>query len=280
MNSIFLRVSRGFAAGAAMVLAMPPAQAAEPVTQNVVRPYSDLADLAESAPLVILAEIRTVIPLNPPVAGQASARFYVEARGLEALRGVMPAGQELRYLADVALDAKGKPVIGKKARVLLFSRAVAGGNGEIQLVAADAQWAWDAALDARVRAVLADFSSPAVPPRITGISMALYQQGDLAGEGETQIFLNTANGAPAAIIVQHKAAQPVRWTVSFSEVVDASGQPPAAETPTWYRLACFLPPMLPPAANVGETQEAKDHALGDYLLVLRELGPCGRTQAK
>lgn len=283
MKCGFLRVFGVFVAFALAGSHASFARADEPFTQNVVPAYADLADLTESSPLVILGEIRAVIPIAPPVAGQTRARFYVEARGLEALRGVMPAGQELRYLADIALDAKAKPVIGKKAKVLLYARAVTGGNGELQLVAADAQLGWDAALEARVRAILADFSSPSVPPRITGISMALYQQGDLAGEGETQIFLNTANGAPAAIIVQHKAAPAgapgaVRWTVSFSEVVDASGEPPVTQTPAWYRLACSLPAMLPAAANVGETQEAKDHALGDYLMVVRELGACGRLR--
>ena len=283
MKCGFLRVWRVFLACFLGCFMAPAARSAEPFTQNVVPAYSDLADLTESSPLVIVAEIRAVIPILPPSAGQTRARFYVEARGQEALRGVMPSGQELRYLADIALDAKGKPVIAKKAKVLLYARAVTGGNGELQLVAADAQLGWDAGLDARARAILADFSSPSAPPRITGISMALYQQGDLAGEGETQIFLTTANSAPAAIIVQHKAgpdgaAGPVRWTVSFSEVVDATGEPPVPQTPAWYRLACFLPAALPVAANVGETQEAKDRAMGDYLMVVRALGPCGRLR--
>jgi hypothetical protein len=118
----------------------------------------------------------------------------------------MPAGQELRYLADLPLDARGKLPQMKKARMVLFARPVVGGNGEVQLIAGDAQLAWSPAGNAAAH----DFGRSGLagaPPRITGVSMALYQQGDLVGEGETQIFLNTANGSPAAIIVQHKGGQ-------------------------------------------------------------------------
>jgi hypothetical protein len=259
-----------------------PLAAAEPVlTQNGLQTYSDLVDLSESAPLVILADIRDVIALpeaRANAAGPGRARVYIEARGVEALNGVMPAGQELRYLADVPVDARGKPGHWKKQRVMLFSRPVVGGNGEIQLVASDAQLAWTPDLDARVRSVLSELSAPGLPPRITGISMALYQTGNLVGEGETQIFLTTATGVPAAIIVVHQAGQPPRWSVSFSEVVDASGRPPARDTLTWYRLACALPASLPAKAILGDSQEAKDHALGDYLLVRRDLGVCARNR--
>jgi len=259
-----------------------PAMASEPaLTQNSLQTYSDLVDLGESAPLVIIADVREMITLSDErarAAGPGRARVYIEARGAEALSGVMPVGQELRYLADVPVDARGKPEPWKKRRVILFSRAVPGGNGEIQLVAGDAQLLWTPELDSRLRAVLGELSGAGLPPRITGISMALYQAGNLAGEGESQIFLNTATGVPAAIIVVHKAGQAPRWSVSFSEVVDATGRPPAFETLTWYRLACSLPASLPAKAILGDTQEAKDHALGDYLMVRRDLGACTRNR--
>jgi hypothetical protein len=261
---------------------------AEPLTQNVVQTYSgpayaDLADLADSAPLVILGEIRGMIRLEGARAANAPdgfARVYVEARGLEALRGVMPEGQELRYLADVPVDAKGRVASFKKAKVVLFARPVAGGNGEIQLISGDAQLAAVPEILQRLRPLLAELTAAGAPPRITGVSMALYQEGNLAGEGETQIFLNTASGTPAAIIVQHKTGQPPRWSLSFSEVVDPAGRPPVAETLPWYRLACFLPASLPTAANVGDSQEAKDRAMGDYLLVRRDVGVCERRRGR
>jgi hypothetical protein len=59
-------------------------------------------------------------------------------------------------------------------------------------------------------------------------------------------------------------------------VVNAAGQAPAHDTLGWYRLACYLPEMLPSAANVSEGADAKDQALADYLMVRRDLGPAAR----
>lgn len=253
--------------------------------------YADLVDLAESAPLVLSVEIRDAIKLPPKQLAAAQAqgaspppdgftRAYVEARGITALRGAMPAGMELRYLADVPSDAKGRVISLKKARAILFARAGAGGSGEIQLIASDAQRPWSAPLEARITAVLAELAAP--PPQFTGITMALYQAGALAGDGETQIFLSTRTGTPAAIIVQHKSGQPPRWSLSLSEVVDASGLPPAPETLLRYRLSCMrpsaLPETLPPAANVGEAQADRDRAAADYAMVRADLASCERLR--
>lgn len=271
-----------FAPALALFTAIMPtyAQADEPVTQNVVHSYSDLVDFAESASLVLRSEIKSLARIEPERSGKVAegmARVYAEAHGVEAYAGILPPFPALHYLTDVALDARGKVPNMKKQQVILFAHPAPGAPGDLQLVAANAQWAWSPELETRVRAVLAELAAPGAPPRITGINMALYQEGDLAGEGETQIFLNTASGAAAAIIVQHKAGQPAHWSASFSEVVDASGQPPAQGTLAWYRLACSLPRVLPATANVGESQDSKDQAQADYLLVLRDLGPCGRT---
>lgn len=282
MIHVFTKIILPLSAALAALGAAPLPALSQPATQNVVEPYADLVELAESSPLVALAEVQTVIRLEGPQAANVppgKARVYIEARGLDAYNGVMPAGQELRYLADLPLDARGKLPQMKKARMVLFARPVVGGNGEVQLIAGDAQLAWSAALETRLRTILGDLASAGAPPRITGVSMALYQQGDLVGEGETQIFLNTANGSPAAIIVQHKGGQAPRWSISYSEVVNAAGQAPAHDTLGWYRLACYLPEMLPSAANVSEGADAKDQALADYLMVRRDLGPCGKTRA-
>jgi hypothetical protein len=231
--------------------------------------------------LIRRAQVRDAIRVEPARAGNVAAgaaRIYVEAHGDAALSGEIPVAPVLRYLADVPLDARGKVPPLKKLEVLIFARPSAAGGGDLQLVAPDAQWIWDAATEQRIRDVLAEIAAPTAPPHIIGISMALYQPGTLAGEGETQIFLGTQSGAPASIIVQHKAGEPAHWGVSFTEVVNAAGGAPAHDTLAWYRLACALPDMLPAAADVGETQDAKDQAVADYLLVRRDLGPCGRTR--
>lgn len=251
------------------------------VTQNVVQSYADLVGLAESSPLVVFAELKKLIPI--PLPKDASPfttvqRAYMEAQGIDLLSGSGSVSASVRYLADVRLDSRRKMPNPKKQMVLLFARHAPEGGDDIQLVSPDAQLPWSQPLEAQLRKILTDLAAPDSPPHITGINMALYQQGDLAGEGETQIFLTTAKGTPAAVVVQHKPGQPSRWSASFSEVVDAGKGPPQPNTLEWYRLACSLPEMLPAAANIGETQEAKDQAVADYLLVRRDLGPCTRTR--
>jgi hypothetical protein len=126
--------------------------------------------------------------------------------------------------------------------------------------------------------VLSELLAPDAPRRVAKVQEAIYVPGNLAGEGETQMFLATSDGEPASITVTHKAGEPRRWSVSFSEVVEASGTPPAHGTLAWYRLACFLPATLAPSANVSASAEDKAQAGADYAFVLAELGPCGRTR--
>jgi hypothetical protein len=116
-------------------------------------------------------------------------------------------------------------------------------------------------------------------PRLTGVTQALYEPGNLVGEGETQLFLSTGTGQPATITVQHRPNRPTNWSVSFSEVVNAQGRPPAPETLAWFRLACGLPRALPVGVNVSDNNEDRIQAALDYANVLRDLGPCERRRA-
>ena len=255
--------------------------------------YADLVDLADSAPLVLVAEIRGFANLEPTQARGVRdgwARVYVEARPLGVLRGDITGVAGFRYLADVKLDARGKLPTLKKQQVLLFARAALGGTAkkmpgesvppvdDIQLVAPDAQMFRNAELEARIIGVLAELSAPDAPGQVTAVNEALFEPGTLAGAGETQIFLATVKGAPASISVVHLAGQMARWSVSFSEVVDASGKPPARDTLAWYRLACFLPADLPPATNVSDSDEGRRQAVADYRLVREDLGQCSRNR--
>ncbi|HWU03814.1 MAG TPA: hypothetical protein VN222_13835 [Novosphingobium sp.] len=232
--------------------------------------------MADSAPAILQVEVKSAARLEPARSvgvAPGMARLYVEARPVAALTGVGPGVPLVRYLVDVPLDARGKVANLKKQMALIFVRPTAT-EGELQLLAPDAQWAWSPELDARVRGVLAELARPGAPGRITGVSVALYQPGNLAGEGETQFFLNTASGVPASITVRHAPGAAPTWNASFSEVVDASGKPPAHDSLPWYRLACSLPARLPAKANVGENQPERDQAIADYAMVLRDLGPC------
>jgi hypothetical protein len=252
----------------------PPRPAPVPVS------YADLADLAEPAPLVIRAQPRKIVVVEPARARGLRpgwGRFYIEARTEALIAGTVPLGGALAYLVDLPLDAKGKPPAIKKKSVVLFARAVPGRPGELQLVAPDAQLLWDPVLETRIKGVLTELYAPGAPQKVTGVREAIHVGGDLAGESETQIFLTAANGEPAAIAVSRRPGQPPRWGVSFSELV-ASDAAPRRDSLGWYRLACFLPRELPVAANISERSADRAAAAEDYRFVIAALGTCPRTR--
>ena len=273
-SGIFLMVAGVLTTSAALGDSRAPVPVAPPAT------YADLADLADGAPLVIRAQPRKIAAVEPARARglrPGRGRFYVEARTEALIAGSVPLGEALRYLVDLPLDPKGKPPAFKKKSVVLFARTVPGRPGELQLVAPDAQLLWDAALDARIKGVLRELYTPGAAPQITGVREAVHVSGDLAGAGETQIFLLSASDEPAAITVSRTPGSAPRWGVSFSELV-ASDAAPIRDTLGWYRLACFLPPELPAAASVSDDLADRAAAAQDYAYVRDQLGACPRTR--
>jgi hypothetical protein len=243
--------------------------------------WADLADLSDSAPLVIRAQLRRLTQVEPERARGARAghgRFYIEAKTEALIAGPVVLGEALRFLADLPLDAKGKPPKLKKVGVILFARPVAGRPGELQLVSPDAMIGWDPVTDSRLRSILGELLGGNAAPRVTGAREAIFVPGNLAGEGETQLFLATRGGEPATVTVVHRPGESPRWSVSFSEAIDASGRPPPRETVAWYRLACFLPAALPASAHVSATASDREQAAEDYGLVKAQLGPCPRNR--
>jgi hypothetical protein len=257
--------------------------AAPPAAPPAAAPtYADLADLADSSDIVAHVRVKDAILVPPERAGMVSpgfARVYVEAQTVALLAGRTGLGESVRYLADVPLAANGKPAKLKKREFLVFARPVAGRPGEIQLAGRNAQLAWDPALEARVRPVLAALAAAGAPPAITGVRDALAVPGTLTGESETQIFLSTRAGDPVSVTVARRPGMAPAWGVSLGEIVDQAAAPPAPDTLGWYRLACSLPPQLPPAANLASDPAARALAVADYQFVLRQLGPCTRTFA-
>jgi hypothetical protein len=150
--------------------------------------------------------------------------LYVEAKTEAVLGGRSALGEALRYLVDVPLDAKGKAPKFSKRSVILFARPVGDRTGELQLVAPDAQLLWDPALESRTKGILAELYAPGAPQGVIGLREAIHVPGALAGEGETQFFLATTSGDPAAI--------------SVSRVANHAGQ---RLFPNWSRLAIRRP---------------------------------------
>ncbi|MCA1662330.1 MAG: hypothetical protein LC648_09345 [Novosphingobium sp.] len=262
-------------------LAAQSGRAAPPAAVAASGPtYADLADLADKAPLVARVQLREVVRLKPeqtPGLRAGTARIFVKARTRAVLVGEA-LGESVGYLADVPLDAKGKLPKLKKREALIFARPVAGRPGELQLVAPDAQLAWEPALEARVRGILTELVAAGAPPRVTGVREVSFVPGNLVDEGETQIFLATADGDPVSISVLRRPGQAPTWGVAFGEIVDQAARPPARDTLAWYRLACFLPAALTTATMLSGDGSARRAAAEDYRYVRGQLGACPRTR--
>ena len=128
------------------------------------------------------------------------------------------------------------------------------------------------------RAILAELAAPDAPPPITGVREIIHVPGNLAGTGETQVFLATGDGSAASITVRHEPGRQPIWGVSFSELVAQADRGPPRETLAWYRLACFLPNTLRPGVNLSASAMDRQQALSDYRMVLGELGACPRNR--
>lgn len=242
---------------------------------------ADLIDLADYADLVLRAKVRRQSELKPeraPGLQPGHTRFYIEAETQSLLAGTAPVGQRVRYLVDLPLDERGRKPSLRNAEVILFARPVEGRPGELQLVAPDAQLRWNEGLERRTRLILEQLVAPDAPSRITGVRDALSVAGTLAGESETQIFLETVDDAPAAIsVVRRPGMEPV-WGVSFSEIVDQAVRIPPRGSLAAYRLACALPRTLPSEANLAREPADRARAADDYRYVVSQLGPCPRLR--
>jgi len=260
-----------------------PAQSAPQTTQNqasraaVLPSYATTAGLVLGAPLILDARIRSAVRIKGAEAANVApghARFYLEADVTALIRGANAVSTRIGYVADLPLNERGREPKLKKQRVLLFARPVAGRSDQIQLTGADGQRAWAPELDALVRAIVRETIATDAPPAITGVGNAFHVPGSLPGEGETQVFLQTANGAPVSLQILRRPGEQPRWAVSLGDIVDDSAGPPRANTLLWYRLACGLPRTLPPESLESADPANAATAREDYALVLRALGPC------
>ncbi|HUQ14037.1 MAG TPA: hypothetical protein VM055_07150 [Novosphingobium sp.] len=261
---------------ALLAAAAPPAA----IPGEAALTYADLADLADAAPLVARAQIRSVKRLDPEQARGARpgmARVLVKARTRALLVGA-GLGESIAYLADLPLDAKGRLPKLDKREVLLFASPVAGRPGELRLVAPDAQLAWSQGIEDRLRAILTELVAPGAPPRVLGVREAMHVAGNLLGEGETQIFLSTQAGDPVSITVLRRPGAPPQWGVAFGEIVDQAARPPERDTLAWYRLACFLPAGVTPATILPGADADRRKAAEDYRYVRGQLGACPRIR--
>ncbi len=255
-------------ASARAVAVPPPATAA--------RSFADLTALALAAPVVVRATLIKAERLRPrdaPDVAAGTARLLVTAATTTAIAAPDTVPPRLTLLTDVAVDAKGRPPKLTGDDVLLFVRSGATA-GEVALVAAQAIVPWTPAADATVRAVLTAARRKGLggdDPVVTGVTSAFRVPGGVPGEAESQFFLATQGGKLVSLVVLTRPGAARRLTIATGDVIDDAAQPIVKDTLLWYRLACGLPPRLPPSLA------APDDVADDYRFVLSSLGPCGRT---
>jgi hypothetical protein len=268
------------------LLAVTPAEAQQQRAAAELEPppplatYADFAALAEQADVVALVEVRDQAEVEPeraPGLASGHARLYVEGRTRALLAGRAALGESLTYLADVPLDARSRVPKLRKQRFIVFADPVPGRPGTLSLVGPGAQVPATPETEALARTVIAALAASEAPA-VTGIREAMSVAGNLAGESETQVFLDTLTGTPVSLTVIRRPGMEPQWGVSWSEIVDQAARPPEPQTIEWYRLACFLPPQLPQSALLQDDRDARARAEADYAFILEQLGACPRIR--
>ncbi|TCU54865.1 hypothetical protein EDF58_10799 [Novosphingobium sp. PhB57] len=278
------------AAAALLALTPPPAAAQAGLSAAQAGPTdADVVSLAKRADMVVRAQVAGVTRVTTAsqrIPAPGHARYYVEATTGALLFGAAPIGGSLRYLVDLPQDGPANGVMTGMGPaelpgrdVILFASPVPGRPEDLKLIAPTAQILWTPDEEVRLRAVLRSRVARNAPSNVTRVREMLYVPGNLAGQGRTQIFLDTEGGRSASITVRHEPGQAPAWGVSFSAVVATAGRPPARGTLEWYSLACFLPPAPAERANISATYEGKMQALTDYRMVIAALGSCPRTMS-
>lgn len=262
-----------------------PVAAQKPAAPPAPTPlsYADVADLSLSAPIVAQVRIRSAEHLKGELAGNVSAtarRYLVTADVTALIRGSGGLPPRITYVYDASPDALGKWPKLSKAEMIVFGLPVPGKPADLRLAAPDAQQPATPALASLIRAILGEATGAGAPPAIRGIGDAFHVAGSVPGEGETQIFLNAADGRPLSLSIWRQPNVAPRWAVSVGEIVDQGAEPPARDTFLWYRLACTLPQRLPERSIHALEPDAAAVAAEDYASVIAGLGPCSRTRGK
>lgn len=270
-----------FLMGCSPVLARQNGIANVIATESAGPSYAQLVRFALEGNIVLDATIRSAARIAPAEAtglAPGHVRFYVTADVGALIRASGPLPARVGYLVDMPFDPRGRAPNLKRQRVIGFARPVAGRPDQVQLLAPDAQFPWTPALDQRVRAVVREVLAPGAPPAVTGIGNAFHVPGTLPGEGETQIFLKTADGNPVSLLILRRPGETRRWALSLGDIIDEAGGAPQRDTLAWYRLACGLPPVLPDLSL--QSQEADNAAIAreDYDFVRQQLGQCNDGQ--
>jgi hypothetical protein len=237
--------------------------------------FAVVADLTVAAPVVVQARIARAERLpdrDSPGLQPGHARLLVTAALDSAIVAPGPVPAELTWLWDAPLDARGKLAKRKNLAVMAWLTQPTP-DGKTRLVAANAQQPWTPTLDATVRGIATESRSGAVPV-ITSVASGFRAEGTVAGESESQFFLNVADGGGATLVVTTRPGMARRVTVARGDVIDESATTVKPGSLLWYRLACSLPATLPAEAGGADAALA-----ADWAAAMASLGPCQRRPA-
>ncbi len=271
-------LSAGFLYG--ILTSYAPAQAAAPppLPEAPTVSYAYLADLVTGSQTVARLKVKyvKVVPAER-VPGLAAdrARFFVEAETQALIRGETVVARKVSFLIDGPAARARKP--GLAGRIFLAFARTTGQINQLQLVNSGALVEWSAANEALARKVIADATAAGATPALIGITSAFHSSGAVLGEGETQIFLQTANGTPISLSIVRRPDEQPQFSASLGEIVDDAASLPPAGTMLWYRLACGLPEKLPVRALQGVSAADSAAARNDYAAFRQALAPCERT---
>jgi len=251
----------------------PPPPPAQPTVS-----YARLADLIMASPTIATVRIKSAVALpaeRAPGVAPGQSRFYVEAESIGLIRGDSVISRKTAFLIDGPTAKAKKP--GLKGRTLIVFGKSGSRVDQIQLTSSTALIDWTPANEALVRRVLKEAIAADVPPAITGISSAFHVAGAIQGEGETQIFLETADGTPISLSVIRRPDEQPRFSASLGEIVDDAASLPPVDTMLWYRLACGLPEGLPRRALRDAAAADAQAATRDYSAFRQSLARCNRA---
>ncbi|MGB3166330.1 MAG: hypothetical protein WBA68_06080 [Alteraurantiacibacter sp.] len=241
--------------------------------------YADLVTFALAADLVAVVNIddQTNFPVERAMdVAPGRARVYIQSLTRNLLVSPTGVGGSLTFVTDVDRKADGDVPDLEGRDYLIFADLVPGRPGEVQLVSTGAFVPSGPVIEDRARRVLRQLAASDVPPAVTGVRDVISVEGNLAGESETQMFVETTSGAPVSLSVVRRPGITPQWGVSLGEIVDSTARPPESETLTWYRLACGLPRELPQDSYLQGDSGSRARAREDYAFVLSQLGPCER----
>ncbi|GGD62605.1 hypothetical protein GRI62_13180 [Erythrobacter arachoides] len=241
--------------------------------------YADLVTLALASDLVAIVTVDDQTRFPPeraPDLPPERVRLYLETLTRNLLVSPTGVGGSLVFVTDLAREPNGDTPDLEGQDFVIFADQVRDRPGEVQLVARNALFPAGPRIEGRVRSVLRQLAAADRPPQITGVRDVISVPGNLAGESETQMFVQTQGGTPVSLSVVRRPGMQPEWGVSLGEIVDTAARPPEAESLAWFRFACGLPRQLPDSAFLQGDRNSQARAREDYAFVLDQLGPCER----